>query len=290
MVAQPANIPEADLQRFARLAAPLLQGTATRGLGPRAARNRAGPGLEFLDVRYYQPGDDIRHIDWRQSSRRQQTVVRRFRDESAADWFICVDCSASVRLHDSKWRIGVQLASALAYALLFTGHRAAVLLFSDRIHGFQRLGRGAHHYAKLLHLLLRTDVENASGTNLGLCLDHVTRDSNVFVISDFLKPDGMRVDLRSLRAGVSSVNALQVLARNETDIAANGLTRLQDCESGESEPANITKESQDIARRALASHCERLRRNCATLDIGFASCESEDSWDRVLLAYLHARA
>ena len=58
LMAGALDIQESELRRFARLAAPLLQGAAARGLGSRAARNRAGPGLEFLDMRDYQPGDD----------------------------------------------------------------------------------------------------------------------------------------------------------------------------------------------------------------------------------------
>jgi len=287
-----ANIPVSELQRFARLAAPFLQGTAARGLGPRASGNRAGPGLEFLDLRYYQPGDDIRHIDWRQSARRQRNVVRRFRDETAADWFICADCSASVSLGGHKWPMTVRLASALAYALLYAGNRVALLLFSDRIDGFCHLGRGAHQFSELLELLLRQEIErskSASRTHLGHCRDYLTQDSNVFVISDFLEPDGMRKDLRSIRAAVASANALQVLAKDEMRIPATGITRLEDAESGRSKPFMITDQLQERAQSNLEAHCHSLRMNCAALDIRFATCNAGDRWEQVLLAHLNAR-
>ena len=60
-VAKHVIVDELRLRRFARLAAGLLRGTAAQGIGPRAAHNRAGPGLEFLDLRLYAPGDDLRH-------------------------------------------------------------------------------------------------------------------------------------------------------------------------------------------------------------------------------------
>ncbi len=313
-----ANIEASDLQRFARLAAPLLQGTAARGLGPRAARNRPGPGLEFLDMRYYQPGDDIRHIDWRQSARRQRTVVRRFRDEAAADWFICADCSASVRLGEGKWPLTVQLTSALAYALLFAGHRVALLIFSDRIQGIRHLGRGAHQFSALLDLLLQQDAassgpatgarallpsrlrwrqkpapaapESTSKSNLGLCRDFLTPNGNVFVISDFLEPDGMRSDLRSIRSAVSSANALQVLAKDEVHVPTTGITRLQDVESGRRKQLLISDQALKRARQALESHRNTLHRDCAALGIRFASCDTGERWERVLLAHLNARS
>jgi len=287
-----AKIEVSELLRFARLAAPFLQRDAARGLGPRAARNRPGPGLEFLDLRYYEPGDDIRHIDWRQSARRQRHVVRRFRDETAADWFICADCSASVRLGGHKWPMTVRLASALAYALLYAGNRVALLLFSDRIDGFCHLGRGAHQFSELLDLLLRQEIErskSASRTHLGHCRDYLTQDSNVFVISDFLEPDGMRKDLRSIRAAVASANALQVLAKDEMRIPATGITRLEDAESGRSKPFMITDQLQERAQSNLEAHCHSLRMSCAALDIRFATCNAGDRWEQVLLAHLNAR-
>lgn len=308
-----AQIPVSELQRFARLAAPFLHGAAASGLGSRAARDRPGAGLEFLDLRFYEAGDDIRHVDWRQSARRGRTVVRRFRDEAAADWFICADGSASVRLDETKWRMTVQLSSALAYTLLHAGHRVALLVFSDRVDGYLPLGRGAKHYAALLALLLGGDsARSADATrpairwpfsaralpaesatvrhsNLGQCRDFLTQNSNVFVLSDFLEADGMRADLRSIRSAVAAASALQVLASDELHIPASGVTMLQDVESGRSRSLLVTEQSSTNARLALLAHRESLRKDCAALGIRFATCNAGERWERVLLAHLNAR-
>lgn len=153
-----AAIPEDALRRFARLAAPLLQGSAARSYGPRAARNRPGRGLEFLDTRVYEPGDDVRTIDWRQSARGRHLVVRRYRDETAADWFLCVDCSGSMHWGGAKWPLAVQLAMALSYTLLYAGHRVAVLLFSDRVRAMANLGRGPQQFARVMRTLLQEEA------------------------------------------------------------------------------------------------------------------------------------
>ena len=174
-----AIIEEPELRLFARLAAPQLNGIGARGSDPRASRDSPGSGLEFLDLRAYQPGDDIRHIDWRQTARRHEAVVRRFRNEAASDWFICVDCSASVGMHASKWLMSIRLASALAYTCLFSGHRVAMLLFSDRIQGMCHLGRGAHQFAALMAYaaskaavvrLSETMAEEVRGTGIDINL------------------------------------------------------------------------------------------------------------------------
>jgi uncharacterized protein (DUF58 family) len=269
-----------------------------------------GAGLEFLDLRDYQAGDDIRHIDWRQTARRQHPVVRRFRSEAAADWFICVDSSASVGLHPDKWAMTIQLASALAYTCLYAGHRVALLIFSDRIKGRCDLGRGAHQYSRLLNLLLkhgadapfmagkfRTSIltrppKNAdpvNQSNLGLCRDFLSGNSNVFVISDFLQPDGMRSQLRSIQSTVSSTAALQVLADDEIDVAAMGITQLQDVESGRNRQVAMSDQVKGNASSALRAHTAGLHKDCVSLGIRFTSCESNQEWQQALLEHLRIR-
>lgn len=288
------DIKEPWLRRFARLAAPLLQSTASHGLGPRAARNRPGPGLEFLDLRDYQPGDDIRHIDWRQTAQRQQAVVRRFRDEAASDWFVCLDCSASVGLRPDKWSMAARLATAFAYTCLFAGNRVAMIVFSDRIKGMCHLGRGAQQFAAIVDLLRQQDPtevapQAASKSNLGLCRDWLTQGSNVFVISDFLMPDGMRADLQAIQARVSSTSALQVLASDEMQVAARGMAQLQDIETMNEVRLVISEQTLDRARRALDAHRAALRTDCARLGIRFTSCDADADWQQVLLEHLKTR-
>jgi uncharacterized protein (DUF58 family) len=302
-----ALIEESDLHRFARLAAPYLQRAAVSGQDPRAPRDRPGSGLEFLDLRDYQAGDDIRHIDWRQTARRRRPVVRRFRSEAAADWFICVDSSASVCLHPDKWTMTVRLASALAYTCLYAGQRVAMLIFSDRITGRCDLGRGAHQYPRLLKLLLaqstdkfaapkkprlslwtgsrkKPDLVNQS--NLGLCRDYLSANSNVFVISDFLQSDGMQTQLQSIRSSVSSAGALQVLAESEIDVPATGITRLRDVESGQEQQVVLSDQAKRDAGSALLAHQENLRNDCTGLGIRFTSCRSNRAWQQTLLEHL----
>jgi uncharacterized protein (DUF58 family) len=284
------TIAEADLRRFAHLAAPLLQGTAASGFGPRAARNRPGRGLEFLDTRHYEPGDDIRTIDWRQSARNQRLVIRRYRDETAADWFICIDCSASVDWGGRKWPATVSLATALAYTLLYAGHRVAVMLFSDRINGLCKLGRGAHHYAALLRTLSKGNRGGTplpqSQSNLGLCLPLLSQNSNVFVLSDFLEPDGMRPELKSIRSRAATVDAIQILDDDEVQVPTGAVTELRDIESGEIRHIAISDRTAQNAADKLQSHCEALSADCNGIGVRFTTSRTAQHWQRVLLDHL----
>lgn len=277
---------DARLRRFARLSAGFLRGTAAQGTGPRAARNRPGPGLEFLDLRAYTPGDDVRHIDWRQTSRRVEPMVRRYRDEAASDWFLCVDGSASMRL-GGKWGLACELTIALAYALIYGGHRVALAIFAERVHGYCRPGRGQHQFGAVLKTLLDYQPPRRGGASSpGLCADSVSRSGNLILISDFLCEDAMTEDLRRLRAAVSTARALQVLSKDEAAVPGKGAVRLIDVESGAERRLTLSQESRGEALATLEDHVARVRRAAATLDIPFSRCVVGDDWEQVLVRHL----
>jgi len=291
-----ALIEEARLRRFARLAASLLRGQAAWGAGPHAATYRPGPGLEFLDLRHYEPGDDIRHLDWRQSLRRRRPMIRRYRDESAADWFLCLDGSASMAMDADKTRLAAQLAAALSYSLLHAGHRVALIVFSDRIDGLCPLGRGAHQFARLSELLRTTAAKAAPGrppsagnaSNLGLCQDALRVTANALVISDFLVPDAMEKDLKAVRARVAALQAIQVLGSGETQVPAYGPATLQDVETGKLRRVDLTPRSLARAQAALEQHRQQWQSVCQALAVRWTSCVAGQDWERVLLDHLRA--
>ena len=288
-------IPEVELRRFAMLAAPFLQGASACGYGPRAAMNKAGRGLEFLDTRRYEPGDDFRSIDWQQSARSNNLVIRRYQEDTAADWFICVDRSASVAWGNHKWPMTQRLTAALAYTLLHAGHRVGILFWSDRVHDSCSLGRGAHHFAGLLQTLLRHQPASASqakehtSSNLGVCRSMVKANSNVFVLSDFLEAGGMHRDLRAINARAASVNAIQVLDTAETQIPVRGSTALQDAESGVEHRVVMNEQTEEHAEAALLSNSQALDKTCRRLNIRVSTCQTEQRWETVLLDHLRPR-
>jgi uncharacterized protein (DUF58 family) len=281
-------VDELRLRRFARVAARLLPGAATQGAGPRAAQNRAGPGLEFQDVRRYAPGDDLRHVDWRQTSRRRRAMVRRYRDESASDWTLCVDGSASMGLH-GKWRTAAELSSALAYVLLYAGHRVALAVFAERMHAYCLPGRGQHQFANILRQLVNYTPPSEGGDSLpGTCARMVSPSGGLVLLSDFLRPDAMANDLRRLRARANFARAIQVLSDGDAAVSANGPARLIDIENRTIRRLAVTKAAQGAAKDALLAHNRRLRSIILALDMPFSSCVAGDDWETVLAQHLGA--
>lgn len=285
-VREAVSIDEPRLKRFARLAAPMLDGAAARGAGSRPALNRAGSGLEFLDLRTYVPGDDLRHVDWRRTSRRQAPIVRRYRDEAAADWCIAVDGSASMAF-GGKWRMAAQLASALAYALIQAGHRPGLAVFAGSVQAWCGPGRGQRQFTAIVQVLRQYRPPRTGGASRpGACAERLHRAGSFVLLSDFLEADVMSEDLRRLSFGRADGHAIQVLAANERAVGAEGPVRLLDCESGAEQRTVVSSAAVEAASAALAAHGQRLRRQCAAFGLRFSTCTDADDWERVLLTHL----
>ncbi|MEJ2602692.1 MAG: DUF58 domain-containing protein [Gammaproteobacteria bacterium] len=281
-----AGIDEARLRRFARLAIPFLAGGVSEGIGPRSARDRPGPGMEFLDLRPYAPGEDVRHIDWRQTARRGRTLVRRYRDESAADWVLALDGSASMAL-GRKWPMTRELSLGLGYALLQAGHRVSLLIFAGRVRARLAAGRGPRQFAALVRELDAWQPPvRGGGSAPGACAAYMRRSGRLFLVSDFLREDAMAPDLRQLRAGVASGEALQVLARGEIAAAPGGTVRLRDVEGGETRDLVLSPEETAAAESRLARHTARVSRVAARVGLRFSACRDDEDWERVLLRHL----
>ena len=111
------------------------------------------------------PGDDPRRVDWRASARARHPLVRRYRDERAGEWLICLDRSASMGLVPDLWPRALQLAAGLAYLIMHFEHRVGLALFSDRVDHLVPPGRGQHAFLALVRALAQAQPEGAGGAS-----------------------------------------------------------------------------------------------------------------------------
>jgi len=185
-----------------------------------------GRGFEFSHVREYQPGDDVRSIDWKVTARRGTPFVRRFVEERDLLVALVVDVSASGRLAPGARSVGqvaAELSAALAFATVRTNDRVALFLVSDRLERIILPGAGQRHVLRLLEQLLNHPPDSR-GTDLASALEGVTRTlrgrSVLFLMSDFVQPDpsgrlgdclretGRRHDLVALRISSGELEEL----------------------------------------------------------------------------------
>ena len=154
-----------------------------------------GRGMAFSEVRPYQPGDEIRAIDWNVTARIGEPFVKVFVEERELTALIAVDRSASQGAGlsaQAKAEVAAEIAALLVFSALENGDRAGLLLFTDRVERYVPPRRGRKHGLRLISEALAFQPRGR-GTDVALALRDVTRllrrRAVVFVVSDFLAED-----------------------------------------------------------------------------------------------------
>lgn len=195
-----------------------------------------GQGMEFSEVREYQPGDEVRSIDWNVTARMGRPFVKRFIEERELTVMLVVDLSGSERfgtVRRFKSELASELAAVLAMAAVRNNDRVGVLLFTDRIEHVVPPRKGRRHVLRIIRDLLAFEPVGR-GTDLVAAIDYTARmlkeHAIVFIVSDFLSAD---IDHPlKLMAQRHDVVAVTVEDPSERDLPDIGVARLIDPETG----------------------------------------------------------
>ncbi len=145
---------------------------------------RPGVGLMFSELRAYEPGDDVRHLDWNVTARQGRPFVRRFVEERSLVLWVIVDVSASLRFGPegrTKADRAAQAAALLATAAIQNGDRVGLILVSDRIEAELPPGGGPRHLSRILRTLVVTPTV-ARGTALTAGIERFQRRRGTSVV------------------------------------------------------------------------------------------------------------
>src|SRR4051812_26459409 len=150
---------------------------------------RPGVGLMFSELRAYEPGDDVRHLDWNVTARQGKPYVRRFVEERSLGLWLVVDVSASLRFGPdgrSKADRAAQAAALLAAAAIQNGDRAGLLLLSDRLEADLPPAGGMRPLARVVRALVATPATSRR-TDLAIAAARFARGPRrvlIVVLSD----------------------------------------------------------------------------------------------------------
>ncbi|HYG68357.1 MAG TPA: DUF58 domain-containing protein, partial [Anaeromyxobacteraceae bacterium] len=136
-----------------------------------------GRGMAFSEVRAYEPGDEVRTIDWNVSARTGHLFVKRFVEERELTAMVLVDLSASTDFGSrerTKAEVAAEIAALVAFSAVANGDRVGLLLFTDRVERFVPPRKGRRHALRLVSEILRFRPEGR-GTNVGAALEHLRR-------------------------------------------------------------------------------------------------------------------
>lgn len=198
---------------------------------------RPGVGLTFHELRAYEPGDDVRHLDWNVTARQGRPYVRRFVEERALTLRLIVDVSASLRFGaegQTKADRAAQAAALLATAAARNGDRVGLVLVSDRVEVELRPAGGERHLARIIRALVATP-NSSRKTDLGVALNRINRSARralVVVIGDFLSATPLPTGPWRRAAGRNQVIALRVVDEVEEVLPDAGLIVVKEAETG----------------------------------------------------------
>ena len=253
-----------------------------------------GRGMDFDEVREYQPGDEVRRIDWNVTARTGVTHIKKYVEEREMTVMLLVDASASGAtgsVQQSKRELAAELAAVFAFSAVRNNDKVGLLLFTDGAEKFIRPGKGRRHVLRLIGEVL--SYEPASrGTNLASALQHINRAmprrSVVFLLSDFMD-EGFDRALK-ITSQKHDVIAVPIVDASELAIPDIGCITFEDAETGELVEFDSANPK---ARRAFievaAERMERLRTLLARAGLDTIEVQTDRPYLRALMQFFENR-
>lgn len=206
-----------------------------------------GRGMAFSEVREYQPGDDVRSIDWNVTARMNRPYVKIYEEERELTVMLLVDVSGSRNfgtVSQMKRDTMAEVAATLAFSTIENNDKVGVIFFSDRVEKFIPPKKGKSHVLHIIRELLSFEPEH-HGTDINAALQYLTnaqkRHCTAFLISDFIgaqlaesqEPRGKReVAPIVIASRKHDLSAIQIYDRRDAELPDVGLLKVRDPETG----------------------------------------------------------
>lgn len=221
-----------------------------------------GRGMDFQDVRAYQPGDDIRTIDWNVSARTDELHVKQFVEERELTVFLLIDVSGSQRFgtkNRRKQETAAQLAALTAFSAIKNNDRVGLIIFTDKVETFIPPRKGRKHVLRVIKEILAPDIKDRK-TSIAAALEYLARVSNqrsvTFLISDFLDTDYEQALKIAHRR--HEIIPLVLVDPMESRLPDLGIVHFEDPETGQIVAVDT---SSRAVREAYSAHMARVRRD-----------------------------
>jgi len=198
-----------------------------------------GVGIDFADLRDYELGDDVRHIDWNVTARMDAPYVRTFLEDRELTAWLLLDRSPSMGFGPTarpKELVLVELATTLARLFTRGGNRVGAIVYNNAVERTIPPRGGRIQVLRLTHELLRPSVPTGTTTDLAVLVNAaaaaVRRRSLIVLISDFISEPGWERPL-SMLAERHELVAIRLVDRRELELPDAGLIVVEDAETGE---------------------------------------------------------
>jgi uncharacterized protein (DUF58 family) len=256
-----------------------------------------GFSTEFTEYRQYNPGDDLRYLDWRLLGRTDRYFIKKYRADTNTQCHLLLDTSASMNYaHAStvtKLQYAKFLAASLAYLLNRQQDAVGLVAFDQKIHtrvpARNRTGHMRTIFGNLS--LLEPGGETRLAESLHQLAEVLTRRGIVVMISDFYdQPDRLQEAFQHLRFNGHDLIAFHVLDQNELDFEfTDAVLLLEDAETQEQMPV-LPDVVMSGYRERMRKHVEEMRRCAAANHVDYEVLTTKQPLDFALFSFLSRRA
>lgn len=255
-----------------------------------------GRGVIFSEVREYEPGDDVRDIDWNVTSRHNKPFVKVYEEERELTVMLLIDVSGSRNFGacgDEKKEKMSEIAATLAFSSIQNNDKVGVIFFSDKIEKFIPPKKGRKHILLIIREIINFEPES-TGTDIDVALKFLTnaikKRSTAFLISDFIDNHDFFKSM-SIANRKHDLAAIQVYDLRDAEMPDVGLIRMRDMETG----ADLWIDtSSKRARQAYARQWYLRQQNLAAVTarsgVDIASVTTNEDFVKALLGLFRRRA
>lgn len=254
-----------------------------------------GQGMQFQEVREYQPGDEVRTIDWNVTARMRAPFVKVFTEEREQILMLVVDASGSGNFGTRarmKGELAVELAAILAFSAIKNNDRVGLIIFTDRIEKFVPPEKGRSHVLRVIRELLYFKPQGR-GTSISTALEFLNRVTRrkaiVLLVSDFLDT-GFDRALKVARRKHDLI-ALSIVDPREQELPDVGRIALEDAESGEILMVNTSDATFRKAFKSDAQHRGTLlKKKLSSLKVDHIELSTDRPYTVPLMRFFKQRA
>lgn len=255
-----------------------------------------GRGVIFSEVREYQPGDDVRDIDWNVTARQNKPYVKVFEEERELTLMLLIDVSGSEDFGAKgveKKEMMAELAATLAFSSLQNNDKVGVIFFSDRIEKFIPPKKGKKHILLIIREIIDFHPESR-GTDIKVALEFMTnalkKRVTAFLLSDFIDSHDYSHAL-TMANKKHELAAIQVYDERDSKLPDIGLMHVADLETGAERWIDTSsKKVRKAYERAWYDRQQRLSGMAARSGVELAHVRTDEDFVKALLAVFRRKA
>ena len=253
-----------------------------------------GQGMDFDDIREYQPGDEIRHIDWNVTARLNQPFIKQYVEERELTVMLVVDSSASGTFgsgEQTKRDLAAEVAALLAFAAQRNNDKVGLTLFTERVEKYVAPAKSNRHVLRLVRDILDHTPDHRGG-DLRHTLQHLQktfrRRAVMVVLSDFLDPLPVSALQQARRR--HDVIAIQITDLHEEKLPTLGRITIEDAETGEVGEVTLRSEEELSAFSRQQAHAqEELEQQLSGIGIDHIRLRTNESYIPGLSKFFRTR-